>query len=139
LLATGAYHTGAVADADGRWARVPLSYALPGAGHFADVTREAVLAAAKVLELPAKTAERVLDETLERLQRGFAELKAEHGAIGRALQEQVPGVSEGQARCYATEAWLLRIIDHMTIGEMVPKLSRSAYRAAPLPVVDTAS
>lgn len=134
LLATGAYHTRAVADANGFWARVPLSYALPGAGYFADVTREAVLTAAKVLELPTKTAERVLDETLERLQRGFAVLKAEHGAIGRAIQEQAPRVSEGQAYCYATETWLLRIIDHMIIGEMVPKLSRSANRVAPMPV-----
>ena len=138
LLATGAYHTRAVADANGLWARVPLSYALPGAGHFADVTREAVLSAAVVLELPAKTAERVLDETLERLQRGFAELKAEHGAIGLAIQEQAPGITEGQAHCYITEAWLLRIIDHMIVGEMVPKLSRSAHFAAPRASTGTA-
>jgi serine/threonine-protein kinase HipA len=138
LLATGAYHTRAVADAEGFWSRVPLSYALPGAIHFADVTREAVLAAAKALDLPSKTAERVLDECLARLQRGFAELKAEHAAIGRAIQEHAAGVSEGQALCHATEAWLLRIIDHIIIGEMVPKLSPAAHRATPLPVVDTA-
>ena len=42
LLATGAYHTRALAEERGTWPVVPLAIELPGATHFADVTRGAM-------------------------------------------------------------------------------------------------
>jgi serine/threonine-protein kinase HipA len=92
LLATGAYHTRALADERGTWPVVPLAIALPGATHFADVTRVAMLAAADALGVPKPTAARELDAMLAKvpaaLEAAMAELEARHlrlGEAGRAI------------------------------------------------------
>lgn len=88
LLATGAYHTRALAEERGTWPGVPLAIALPGATHFADVTRGAMLSAADALGVPTRTAARELDAMLEKapaaLETAMAELEARHVRLGEA-------------------------------------------------------
>jgi serine/threonine-protein kinase HipA len=88
LLATGAYYTRALAEERGTWPVVPLAIALPGATHFADVTRGAMLAAADALGVPKRTAARELDAMLEKapvaLEAAMAELVARHVRLGEA-------------------------------------------------------
>jgi serine/threonine-protein kinase HipA len=88
LLATGAYHTRALAEERGTWPVVPLAIELPGATHFADVTRGAMLAAADALGVPKRTAARELDAMLGKataaLEAAMAELVARHARLGEA-------------------------------------------------------
>ncbi len=88
LLATGAYHTRALAEERGTWPGVPLAIALPGATHFADVTRATMFAAADVLGVPERTAARELDAMLEKvpaaLEATMAELEVRHMRLGEA-------------------------------------------------------
>lgn len=88
LLATGAYATRALAEDRGTWPAVPLAIALPGATHFADVTRGAMLAAADALGVPGRTATRELDAMLARvpaaLDAAMTELTARHARLGEA-------------------------------------------------------
>jgi serine/threonine-protein kinase HipA len=95
LLATGVYHTGSFAGADGRWPDVEMT--LPLAGHvtrFGGVTPEAVLAAAATLGVPPAVAVRVAREVVTRTFRYFDRIYAEHypeepGLL--ATQQALPG------------------------------------------------
>jgi serine/threonine-protein kinase HipA len=88
LLATAAYYTRALAEERGTWPEVRLAIALPGATHFADVTRGAMLAAADALGVPNRAATRELDTMLVKvpaaLEAAMAELTARHARLGEA-------------------------------------------------------
>ena len=111
LLFTGAYHTKAIADDEGKWPNVPLSYKLPGASTFGEVTHEAVMAAADFIGLKAPTAQRVLDEVTRRVEVSF-----------RRFAEAHPTLEHEEPAQHAQEARLLRVIDHLVLGEMLPRL-----------------
>ena len=115
LLCTGAYHTKAIADAAGYWPDVPMTFRLPGARTFAQVTRESLIEAAQELKLPAKVAERILDDVAARVDREFALIAAEHERlVAQASPEQVLDL-QMQSR-------LLRIIGHIVLEEMLRKV-----------------
>ncbi len=78
LLATGVYHTGTFAGADGRWPDVEMTIPLAGnITRFGGVTREAVLAAAATLGVPPTVAIRVAREVVTRTFRYFERVYAE--------------------------------------------------------------
>jgi serine/threonine-protein kinase HipA len=79
LLATGVYHTGSFAGADGRWPDVEMTIRL--AGHvtrFGGIAPEAVLAAATTLSVLPTVAVRVACEVVTRTFRYFDRVYAEH-------------------------------------------------------------
>lgn len=79
LLATGVYHTGSFAGADGRWPDVEMTIPLAGqVTRFGGVTPEAVLAAAATLGVPPAVAVRVAREVVTRTFRHFDRIYAEH-------------------------------------------------------------
>jgi len=118
LLSTGAYHTRALADDDGRWNQVPMAFPLPGAKTFGDVTRDAVLAAAEVLGLPRRIAMRLMAEVTARVESEFAKLVAEHEEAARTA----PAATAERAAGMALEARLLRVIQHITLPDMLARL-----------------
>lgn len=79
LLATGVYHSPALAGADGRWPDVELAVRLSlEVRTFRAVTPEAVLAAAATLGVPEAVAMRAIREVCNRVFRAFDRFYAEH-------------------------------------------------------------
>ena len=79
LLATGVYHTRAIAGPDGRWPDVEMAVRLSAdVRTFRSVTPEAVLAAADTLGVPRPVALRVVREVCSRVFKAFDKTYAEH-------------------------------------------------------------
>jgi len=116
LLCTGAYHTAAFADGNGKWNQVPMAFVLPGARTFGDVTFNSILAAAEVLRVPASAARRILQEVTSRVKKAFDEILAEHDALTKAAPA-------GRASEAAIEGRLLRVVEHITLKDMLQRLT----------------
>lgn len=72
LLATGVYHTAAMAGDQGRWPRVGMAVRLPGdVASFDAVTPASVLQAATTLGVPRPVAERVCRDVVRRTFKAF--------------------------------------------------------------------
>lgn len=117
LLSTGTYHTKALAEADGRWAAIPMAFALRGAKTFGDVTHEAVIEAGQTLGLPRPVADRIIAEVTERVEREFALIVREHDALSQ-------GAPAERGPYLAMEQRLLRVMQHITLTEMLQRLMR---------------
>jgi serine/threonine-protein kinase HipA len=79
LLATGVYHSRALAGNDGRWPDVELAVRLsPEVRTFQAVTPEAILTAAATLGVPAPVALRAVRDVCNRVFKAFDRLYAEH-------------------------------------------------------------
>ena len=115
LLCTGAYHTKAIAEGHARWAAVPMTFPLPGARNFGDVTYEVVLEAATRLGVPTTTAARIVNEVTTRVEREFKRIVEHHDA-------QKDGCPPERVPHWALEARLLRVIEHITFKEMLQRL-----------------
>ncbi|MGM9484792.1 HipA domain-containing protein [Roseateles sp. NT4] len=115
LLATGVYYTKAFADEHATWDRVRMAFALPGAKTFGEVTLKAVLAAGQFLGLPERVARRLVNEVTGNVAKEFAQILAEH--------EQQQPVDAERAAGFALEARLLRVVDRITLPEMLQRLS----------------
>jgi len=122
LLCTGSYCTRAFAEDRATWSHVPMAFALPGARTFGEVTLEAVLAAAKHLGLPEAAARRIVIEVTTRVERAFAAFVTEHEEMTRNLP---PNRGPGSA----VEARLLRVVQHITLSEMLERLRPAQARA----------
>ncbi|CAM3732764.1 HipA domain-containing protein [Roseateles saccharophilus] len=145
LLATGVYHTRAVADEQGRWPAVPLAVRLsPEVARFDQVTPEAVLAAAATLGVPEKLALRTVREVVTRVLGAFDALYAEHYPQQEGLMAQLKakdfkgpefeargepaasGPENAAAQVSAPERAqqlkLLRVLRHIVLPEMVPRV-----------------
>jgi len=79
LLATGVYHSRAIAGSDGRWPDVEMAVRLsPEIRNFKDVTPDAVMAAAATLGVPDPVATRAVRDICNRVFRAFDRIYAEH-------------------------------------------------------------
>ncbi|WP_310269178.1 HipA domain-containing protein [Roseateles saccharophilus] len=116
LLSTGAYHTKAFADENGKWNQVPMAFPLPGAKTFGDVTQEAVLAAADVLGVPRTIAQRIVMQVTDRVDKTFEKILAEH----EELAKKAPA---SRAANIAIESRLLRVVHHITLRDMIDRLT----------------
>jgi serine/threonine-protein kinase HipA len=145
LLATGVYHTRAFADQQGHWPTVPLAVRLSAyVTRFDQVTPEAVLTAAATLGVPATLARRVVREVVTQVLTAFDALYAEHYPEQQGLLEKVKvknlkepapaaldepvveGADNGAAQIAAPERAqqlkLLRVLRHIVLPEMVPRI-----------------
>ena len=115
LLCTASYHTKTFADERATWNQVPMTFPLPGAQTFGDVTLGAVLAAAKPLGLPEPAARRIVQEVTTRVEKALAIIVAEHeaGATNTPAEHAV---------YTAVEARLLRVVQHITLKDMLLRL-----------------
>ena len=116
LLCTGAYHTKAIADSDALWAAVPMTFELPGGVRtFGEVTRNALIAAGAVLGVPSRPASSIIHEVVTRVESAFADILVER----RAFREQ----ADARLSSYvAMEDRLLRVIEHVTLKDMLVRL-----------------
>lgn len=79
LLATGVYHTKAVAGPEGRWPDVEMAVRLSAdVRHFISVTPEAVFGAADTLGIPRPAALRIVRDVRTRVFRFFDKVYAQH-------------------------------------------------------------
>lgn len=115
LLSTGAYHTATFADEDGHWPNVPMTFELPGARTFAQVSRDALLAAGAELGLPRTMANRIVSEVLERVPKAFGALKSEHDATW-------DGAPPERAQTIALQRRLASVIEHVILKDMRARL-----------------
>lgn len=145
MLATSVYHTRAIADAQARWPTVPLAVRLsPEVARFDQVTPEAVLGAAATLGVPEKLALRTVREVVTRVLVAFDALYAEHYPQQEGLMAQLkaksftapepdgldepaaPGLDHTAAQVGAAQRGqqlkLLRVLRHIVLPEMVPRL-----------------
>ena len=118
LLCTGSYHTRTFADENARWSQVPMAFALPGAKTFGEVTLDAVLGAAKQLGLPEPVARRIVREVTSRVHKEFAAIVAEH-------ETPEKGAPAEHAVYRAIEGRLLRVVQHITLKDMLLRLSET--------------
>lgn len=114
LLCTGAYSTKAFADDRATWPHVPMAFALPGAGHFDEVSLAKVLDAAAVLGVPQSIARRVTAEVVTRVERAFSGLVAEH-------EQRLKEPTADTAPFIAAQARLLRVFAHITLPAMLSR------------------
>jgi len=121
LLSTGAYHTKALADENGKWAAVPMTFALPGATTFGDVTYESVAEAGKTLGLPQPVIDRIIGDVVTRIETAFARIVQEHDVLS-----QVPPAERGPY--LAIEQRLLRVMQHITLKDMLHRLRPAGTR-----------
>lgn len=115
LLCTGSYHTRTFADERATWIQVPMTFPLPGAQTFGDVNLGAVLAAAKHFGLPESAARRIVHEVTSRVEKAFAIIVSEHEAASKNAPPE-------RALYAAVEARLLRVVQHITLKDMLPRL-----------------
>ena len=115
LLSTGAYHTKALAEDDGRWPAVPMTFALRGAKTFSEVTYEAVVEAGKTLGLPQSVVERIIRDVTQRIAREFTLIVQQHDALCKAAPAE-------RGRYLAIEQRLLRVMQHITLKDMLERL-----------------
>jgi len=115
LLCTGSYHTKTFADEHATWNQVPMAFPLPGAHTFGDVTLGVVLAAAQQLGMPELAARRIVQEVTSRVEKTFAIIAAEHEASTKNMPPE-------RVVYTAVEARLLRVVQHITLKDMLPRL-----------------
>ena len=115
LLSTGTYHTKAIADENGKWAAVPMTFALPGAATFGEVTYESAVEAGKILGLPLQVIQRIIGEVVSRVESEFERIVQEHDALGK---EPTPE----RGPYLAIEQRLLRVMQHITLKDMLQRL-----------------
>jgi len=115
LLCTGSYHTKTFADERATWNQVPMTFPLPGAQTFGDVTLGAVLAAAQQLGMIEPAARRIVQEVTSRVEKAFAIIVAEHEASTQTTPPE-------RAVYTAVEARLLRVVQHITLKDMLLRL-----------------
>lgn len=100
LLATGVYHTRALAGNDGRWPDVELAVRLsPEVRTFKAVTPQAVMAAAAILGVPEPVALRAVRDVCTRVFKAFDRLYAQHypqepGLLSKSAPEATPAVPQ---------------------------------------------
>lgn len=82
---------------------------------FGEVTLGAVLAAAQQLGMPEPAARRIVQEVISRVEKAFAIIVAKHDADTEKTPPQ-------RAVYTAAEARLLRVIQHITLKEMLLRL-----------------
>jgi|GEM_PF-4514277 len=92
-----------------------MTFPLPGAQTFGDVTLGAVLAAAKQLGMPEPAARRIVQEVTSRVEKAFAIIVAEHEAGTTNTPPEL-------AVYTAVEARLLRVVQHITLKDMLLRL-----------------
>ena len=145
LLATGIYHTRALANEQGRWPSVPLAIRLsPEVGRFDQVTPAAVLAAAAALGVPEALASRTIREVVTRVLKAFDAVYAEHFPQEQGLGPQLKAkhfrvlefdaqdepakpipadaAVEVSAQERAQNLKLLRVLRHIVLPEMVARV-----------------
>ncbi|MBV5346875.1 HipA domain-containing protein [bacterium] len=115
LLCTGSYHTKAFADERASWNQVKMTFPLPGAQTFGDVTLGSVLAAAQQLGVSEPAARRIVKEVTSRVEKAFAIIVAEHESSARITSPE-------QAIYTAVESRLLLVIKHITLKDMLQRL-----------------
>jgi serine/threonine-protein kinase HipA len=125
LLATGAYHTKALADDDGNWPHIPMVFALPGASTFAKVTEDSVLAAGLQLGVPKPAARRIIKNIVDKTLLAFQAISTAH----EAQTEQVSSDPSAASR-HRIESHLLRVLKHIVLLDMSKRLMSTS------PVVD---
>ena len=92
-----------------------MSFPLPGAQTFGDVTLDAVLAAAQQLGMTETAARRIVKEVTSRVQKAFAIFVAEHEAGSKSAPPE-------RAVYTAVAARLLRVVQHITLKDMLLRL-----------------
>lgn len=107
-------HTTAFAEQRATWPAVPLMIPLPGATHFGEVTRQAVLAAAESLGLSKRIGERELIRMVDALPH----------ALVREIEEQNAQYPEPVRARLGGELRLLRTMQHLVVPEMVARVAR---------------
>lgn len=115
LLCTGSYHTQTFADERATWNQVLMSFPLPDAQTFGDVTLGAVLAAAQQLGMTESAARRIVKEVTSRVQKAFAIIVAEHEAGTKNAPPE-------RAVYTAVAARLLRVVQHIILKDMLLRL-----------------
>jgi serine/threonine-protein kinase HipA len=115
LLSTAVYTTTAFAQERATWPNTILALRLPSAQTYADVTRQAVLDAGRMLGLNQATARRELDRMVPGIVPEADKLIAAIAAENAQLPESVRPALGGEMR-------VLRAIRHIIIEEMVKKL-----------------
>jgi serine/threonine-protein kinase HipA len=115
LLCTGSYQTKTFADELATWNQLRMTFALPGAQTFGEVTLGAVLAAAKQLGMPEPAARRIVQEVTSRVEKAFAITVAQHEAGTKDTPPE-------RAIYTAVEARLLRVVQHITLKDMLLRL-----------------
>lgn len=127
LLATGVYHTRAIADADGRWPDVEMAVRLADdVRRFDQVTPDAVLNAAAVLGVPRPVARRVTGEVVTRALKYFDHVHAQHfpdepGLLGQG-PAHVEAPQDATPEQQGVERRLLRAMRHIVLPEMRRRL-----------------
>jgi len=119
LVSTGAYHTKAIAADDGRWNDVRMAYPLPGALTFGEVSLKAVLAAASELGLPEAAARRIVGQVTTRVAKEF-------DAIAARLVQDAERAPPERAAALAQQSQLLRVIQYITLPDMLKRLAQAA-------------
>ena len=115
LLCTGSYHTQTFADERATWSQVRMTFPLPGATTFGEVSLSAVLAAARQLGVPEPVARRIVKEVTSRVEKAFATLVAEH----EVARDSTP---PERAVYTAVEGRLLRVLHYITLKDMLQRL-----------------
>jgi serine/threonine-protein kinase HipA len=116
LLSTGAYWTKAIAEEHARWPTVPMAFELPGAKVFGQVKRATILETAEILQVPARTATRMLDATLRAFNAALAPLVEE-------FAKRRDAVPEDAKRFLGMQQRVLDVVLKMTYPEMTKALS----------------
>jgi len=116
LLSTGAYHTRAFADEHAKWPDVPMAIPLPGAKTFGEVTTEKLVKAAYQLGVPPSVAMRQLARIKAGVTTGLESLKSNHATLSEAT-------GDGLAATFAQNSRLLNVIEHITLPDMLKRLS----------------
>jgi serine/threonine-protein kinase HipA len=135
LLATGVYHTKAIADADGQWPNVNLAVRLaPNITRFNEVTPDAVIHAAMNLGVPASVASRVIKEVVSNTFRYFDSIYVEHypDEVGLLTKSESPavsipsGIESTHAFCdeqMALHRRILRVLRHIILPDMAARVA----------------
>lgn len=147
LLATGVYHTRALAGNDGHWPDVELAVRLSPEVHtFQAVTPEAVMAAGAILGVPKPVALRAVRDVCNRVFRAFDRLYAQHypaepGLVSKSTlptahsgleaidespdedaQDKAPTLGVRNGAQLALERRILRILRYTIFPEMLARL-----------------
>lgn len=115
LLSTAVYGTRALAQEHASWPNMELALSLPGASHFADVSRAVLLQAGAALGLAKATVEREMDRLVSQIG------PAADSLIAQIEQENQTLPVEAK-RFFGGEMRVLRSIRHIVIEEMRRKL-----------------
>jgi len=92
-----------------------MAFPLTGAHTFGDVSLGVVLAAAQQLGMPELAARRIVQEVTSRVEKAFAIIVAEHEAGTKNAPPE-------RAVYSAIEARLLRVVQHVTLKDMLQRL-----------------